>query len=166
MQSGFTEFNAGDLCRASCPSALQQGLQEFFGVPVGQGFDEIAVEAMRVIRPGIPALRPSYASSHFNLILKEKSLRHIRLPDLRHNCASMLAAAGVPMKQIQLWLRHSNYSTHGLDSISPEKPLVSQPQPNRNRASGLVCFDTKLFACFQAGDKVHDFAEIRIAAFA
>jgi integrase len=56
-------------------------------------------------------LRPSYVSSHFNLILKEKGLRHIRLHDLRHSCASMLAAAGVPMKQIQLWLGHSNYST-------------------------------------------------------
>lgn len=38
-------------------------------------------------------------------------LRHIRFHDLLHSCASMLAAAGVPMKQIQLWLGHSNYST-------------------------------------------------------
>ncbi|MEG1578484.1 MAG: tyrosine-type recombinase/integrase [Oscillospiraceae bacterium] len=30
---------------------------------------------------------------------------------LWHNCASMLVANGVPMKQIQLWLGHSNYST-------------------------------------------------------
>ncbi len=55
--------------------------------------------------------RPKYVTSHFNQQLKKHGLRHIRFHDLRHSCASMLAAAGVPMKQIQLWLGHSNYST-------------------------------------------------------
>lgn len=56
-------------------------------------------------------LRPSFVSAHFNRFLKKRGLRHIRFHDLRYSCASMLAAASVPMKQIQLWLGHSNYST-------------------------------------------------------
>lgn len=56
-------------------------------------------------------LRPRYVSAHFSFLLKKHGLRRIRFHDLRHSCASMLAAAGVPMKQIQLWLGHSNYST-------------------------------------------------------
>lgn len=31
--------------------------------------------------------------------------------DLRHSCASLLLANGVPMKQIQEWLGHSDFST-------------------------------------------------------
>ena len=31
--------------------------------------------------------------------------------DLRHSCASVLLAQGVPMKQIQEWLGHSDMST-------------------------------------------------------
>jgi len=30
---------------------------------------------------------------------------------LRHSCASLLLANGVPMKQIQEWLGHSDFST-------------------------------------------------------
>lgn len=35
----------------------------------------------------------------------------IRYHDLRHSCASLLLANGVPMKQIQEWLGHSDFST-------------------------------------------------------
>ena len=38
-------------------------------------------------------------------------MRVIRLHDLRHSCASLLLAEGVPMKQIQEWLGHSDFST-------------------------------------------------------
>ena len=31
--------------------------------------------------------------------------------DLRHSCASLLLANGVPLKQIQEWLGHSTFST-------------------------------------------------------
>jgi len=55
--------------------------------------------------------RPNFVSSHFSLLLKKNELRHIRFHDLRHTCASLLATSGVPMKQIQLWLGHSNYTT-------------------------------------------------------
>lgn len=34
-----------------------------------------------------------------------------RAPHKRHSCASLLLANGVPMKQIQEWLGHSDFST-------------------------------------------------------
>lgn len=33
------------------------------------------------------------------------------LPDLRHTCASLLLSNGISMKQIQIWLGHSTFST-------------------------------------------------------
>lgn len=56
-------------------------------------------------------LSPDFVTKHFGLLLTEHGLRHIRFHDLRHTCASLLVAQGVPMKQIQLWLGHSTYST-------------------------------------------------------
>ena len=46
-----------------------------------------------------------------------------RFHDLRHSCASVLLAQGVPMKQIQEWLGHSDMSTTAniyshLDAVS------------------------------------------------
>ena len=35
----------------------------------------------------------------------------MRFHDLRHSCASLLLANGVPLKQIQDWLGHSDFST-------------------------------------------------------
>lgn len=36
---------------------------------------------------------------------------HIRFHDLRHSCATLLFAQGVPMKEIQAWLGHSTIGT-------------------------------------------------------
>ena len=47
---------------------------------------------------------------HYNQSVKERCIR-IRYHDLRHSCASLLLANGVPMKQIQEWLGHSDFST-------------------------------------------------------
>ena len=55
--------------------------------------------------------RPEYITDHFSLLLKKNNLRHIRFHDLRHSCASLLLAKGIPMKAIQEWLGHSTYST-------------------------------------------------------
>ena len=43
--------------------------------------------------------------------LRANELREIRFHDLRHSCASLMLANGVPMKQIQDWLGHSDFST-------------------------------------------------------
>lgn len=54
---------------------------------------------------------PGYITSDFPKLLAKNELRHIRFHDLRHTCASMLLKNGVPMKQIQEWLGHSDFST-------------------------------------------------------
>ncbi len=56
-------------------------------------------------------IRPNYITENFKRFLQENGLREIRFHDLRHSCASMMLASGVPMKQIQEWLGHSDFST-------------------------------------------------------
>ena len=56
-------------------------------------------------------LKPNTLSSGFKRILETNGMRVIRLHDLRHSCASLLLANGIPMKQIQEWLGHSDFST-------------------------------------------------------
>ena len=56
-------------------------------------------------------LKPNTLSNGFRRLLEENDMRVIRLHDLRHSCASLLLAEGVPMKQIQEWLGHSDFST-------------------------------------------------------
>lgn len=56
-------------------------------------------------------IRPGYITSTFPKLLKEHGMRKERFHDLRHSCASLLLANGVPMKQIQEWLGHSDFST-------------------------------------------------------
>ena len=54
---------------------------------------------------------PNYLSEAFPKLLARHGMRHIRFHELRHTCASMLLKNGVPMKQIQEWLGHSDFST-------------------------------------------------------
>jgi len=56
-------------------------------------------------------LAPNFVSSHFGVLLLNNNLRHIRFHELRHTCASLLAANGLSIKLIQLYMGHSNYST-------------------------------------------------------
>lgn len=54
---------------------------------------------------------PDHLTKKFADLVKENGLRHIRLHDLRHSCASNMLASGVPLKEIQEWLGHSDFST-------------------------------------------------------
>lgn len=54
---------------------------------------------------------PNYITDHFGYLLKRHQLRKIRFHDLRHSCASLLLAQGIPMKAIQEWLGHSTFAT-------------------------------------------------------
>lgn len=56
-------------------------------------------------------LRPNYVTEHFAWLVQKYDLKKIRFHDLRHSCASLLLKQGVPMKQIQEWLGHSDIST-------------------------------------------------------
>ena len=54
---------------------------------------------------------PDFVTGYFGQLLKKHNLKKIRFHDLRHSCASVLLAGGVPMKQIREWLGHSDMST-------------------------------------------------------
>ena len=56
-------------------------------------------------------IKPGYDTNSFGKLLTENGLRKIRFHDLRHSCASLLLSNGIPMKQIQEWLGHSDFST-------------------------------------------------------
>ena len=55
--------------------------------------------------------KQNYITSQFPKLLERNGFRKIRFHDLRHSCASLLLASGVPMKHIQEWLGHSDFST-------------------------------------------------------
>jgi len=55
-------------------------------------------------------INPNYLSSEFPNFLKSHNFRRMRFHDLRHSCASLLLANGVPLKQIQEWLGHSDFA--------------------------------------------------------
>ena len=63
------------------------------------------------LNPDGSLIKPDYVTRHFPLLLKNSGLRHIRFHDLRHSCASLLLARNIPMKAIQEWLGHSDFST-------------------------------------------------------
>ena len=56
-------------------------------------------------------MKPDYLNSQFPAFIKRHGMRKMRFHDLRHSCASLLLANGVPLKQIQEWLGHSDFST-------------------------------------------------------
>ena len=55
-------------------------------------------------------INPGYLTHAFPKFLVENGFRRMRLHDLRHSCASLLLANGVPLKQIQEWLGHSDFA--------------------------------------------------------
>lgn len=56
-------------------------------------------------------MRVDYLTNAFPKFLEDHGLRRMRFHNLRHSCASLLLKEGVPMKQIQEWLGHSDIST-------------------------------------------------------
>ncbi len=56
-------------------------------------------------------MKPGYLSHTFSKILEDNELKRIRLHDLRHSCATLLIQNKVPVKDIQIWLGHSNIQT-------------------------------------------------------
>lgn len=56
-------------------------------------------------------IRVEYLTNAFPKFLESHGLRRMRFHDLRHSCASLLLANGVPLKHIQEWLGHSDFTT-------------------------------------------------------
>ena len=56
-------------------------------------------------------MRANYLTPAFPKFLEDHGLRRMRFHDLRHSCASLLLANGVPLKHIQEWLGHSDFTT-------------------------------------------------------
>lgn len=54
---------------------------------------------------------PDRVSRGFAETIKKLDMPYIRFHDLRHSCASLLLANGISLKEIQLWLGHSNFAT-------------------------------------------------------
>lgn len=55
--------------------------------------------------------RETILPSYFPQYIQKHGCKRMRFHDLRHSCASLLLANGVPLKQIQEWLGHSDFST-------------------------------------------------------
>ena len=56
-------------------------------------------------------MNPEALTTGFPKYIERHGLKKMRFHDLRHSCASLLLANGVPLKQIQDWLGHSDFST-------------------------------------------------------
>jgi len=53
---------------------------------------------------------PSCLTASFSEFMVKQGFRRLRFHDLRHSCASLLLVNGVPLKQIQEWLGHSDFA--------------------------------------------------------
>ena len=84
--------------------------QEEYRRVCGRSYDKRYLDYVCVDEMGT-LISPHYLTAAFPKLLEKNNLRHIRFHDLRHSCASLLLANGVPMKQIQEWLGHSDFST-------------------------------------------------------
>lgn len=55
-------------------------------------------------------INPDYLTDAFPKFMEANGFRRIRFHDLRHSCASLLLANGVPLKHIQEWSGHSDFA--------------------------------------------------------
>lgn len=76
----------------------------------GNTYDQRYLEYVCVEENG-KIIYPDHMTKQFEDLIKLHNFKHIRLHDLRHSCASNMLSSGVPMKEIQEWLGHSNFST-------------------------------------------------------
>ena len=75
----------------------------------GNSYDKADCQFVYVNQLG-KRIKPDYLTRCFPEFMEKQGFRRIRFHDLRHSCASLLLASGVPLKQIQEWLGHSNFA--------------------------------------------------------
>ena len=112
-------------------------------------------------------ISPDYLTLAFPKFLEKNGFQRMRFHDLRHSCASLLLANGVPLKEIQVWLGHSDFAVTanvyahlefdskiksaekmtwlGDTSLGKEAPTVETPTPD-NAMQALPEFMQSLFA--------------------
>ena len=56
-------------------------------------------------------LNPNYVTVKHKDLLEKNKFPHIRFHDLRHSCATLLMAKGVPLEKIKEWLGHADLKT-------------------------------------------------------
>ena len=99
--------------------ARQAEMQRVMGRGYNHQYDEyICVDALGNL------IKPNYVTQHFPVVLKQLGMRKIRYHDLRHSCASLQLANGVPMRMIQEWLGHSDMATTIPVPNSNTKPVA------------------------------------------
>ena len=95
-------------------------------------------------------MKMSYLTSSFPQFLERHGLRRMRFHDLRHSCASLLLANGVPLKHIQEWLGHSDFTTTA--NIYAHLDYSSKLSSAQAMESGLQLPGTGSFASRWGGD--------------
>lgn len=75
----------------------------------GNGYDTRYLDFVCVDQLGT-LIQPDYVTSKFAQLLAKYNLRPIRFHDLRHSCATIMLYLGYSLKDIQMWLGHSNYN--------------------------------------------------------
>ena len=56
-------------------------------------------------------IKPDRVTRTFRKLINECGLKKIRLHDLRHSCATLLYEQDIQLKDIQMWLGHSDIQT-------------------------------------------------------
>ena len=84
-------------------------------------------------------MKPGFLSQKFSEILDKNNLRHIRLHDLRHSCGTLLVRNSVPLKNIQIWLGHSNFQT----TLRYAHADVENKKVSANVIENKLALDTK-----------------------
>ena len=84
----------------------QEAFKELCGNSYSKEFQEYVY-----VNPLGQLVKPEYLTIHFPIFLEKNGLRRIRFHDLRHSCATLLYHEGVSLKDIQMWLGHSDIST-------------------------------------------------------
>lgn len=88
-------------------------------------------------------LKPDYLTTQFPAFIQRHGMKKMRFHDLRHSCASLLLANGVPLKQIQDWLGHSDFSTTA--NIYAHLDYSSKISSAQAMVSGMFLPDAKGF---------------------
>ena len=88
----------------------EQALQERYKAKLGTGYqDDGFVCAWEDGRP----VRPSYVTPRYKKVILQNGFRFVKLKDIRASVATVLHHSGMPLKNLQLFMGHSNVAVTG-----------------------------------------------------